>query len=195
MHVTGIWRTCAKNCGVLVVLGVLVSTSACVTSLHPATAKATTTAIASTPQIEARLRALLNGRTYGSVSSVTWDAPQRRALVIDALEDHTRLSSLPKIDIFQIEKAVWTSQVRPLRVDVVVTANQLDAHGARHSVKVGEAHLTAARSAKFQWATLDWRRAWNEKLYDYQWVDTSIYRSYAPAIPNEQIAARMYQHA
>lgn len=183
MRETSVWRTIARGCGVLAVTCILAGMSACHTSPYPTTQQSTATALAPTPAVETRLRALLKGRSYGAVVNVTWDASQRRATVDDALGNHTSLSSLPKIDIYQIEQVIWTSQIHPLEVDVIVTGNQVDTHDVKHNVKLGEAHLTASRAAKFRWDTLNWRSAWNDNLYDYQWVDERFYQRQSRVSP------------
>lgn len=163
-------------CGMIAVLCLASGLGACNRAAAQTHADATATALAPTPTIQTRLARILQGHTYGTATP-TWDAERQVVMVEDALGDHTKLTSLPKIDIFQIEDTIWTSEIHPLEVDVTVTGDHTDAHQKTQVVQLGKARLTARTAAKLHWDTLNWRAAWDERLYDYQWINPVVEQS------------------
>lgn len=172
-RIRGIRSSVIWCCGVVAVLCLVSGLGACDRSDVRTHADATATALAPTPTIQARLAHILRGHTYGTATAM-WDAERQVVVVVDALGSHTKLTSLPKIDIFQIEARIWTSEIHPLEVDVTVTGNHTDAHQKIQVMQLCKVRLTARTAAKLHWDELNWRTAWDDRVYDYQWENPAV---------------------
>jgi hypothetical protein len=82
-------------------------------------------------------------------------------------------SSLIKLDMFTIQRTLWTKWHGPLtEVDVNVEGPLQDAYGNVSTGLYAHTQLTAATASLFNWANLDQDSAWN--VYDAAYIRSDI---------------------
>lgn len=82
-------------------------------------------------------------------------------------------------DCFFIEQALWTSRLNLVEpaIYVDVQSDLVDKYGNSSRGDIGKVALSRDTEKKFNWANLDYQTAWNNKIFDQQWLLPDIANS------------------
>lgn len=75
-----------------------------------------------------------------------------------------------QFDCFDIQKAVWTSQMHVSGIEVDILGPLVDKYGNESTGLIGTCTLLDTTAQKVNWSNLSPRIAWQNQIYDDQWL-------------------------
>ncbi len=114
-----------------------------------------------------------NSGALGSNITVKYYASSNSAKITETIESAWSKASAKRYiqdDCYHFQKAVWTSHIKVSSIDVNVLGPLVDKYGKQSIGLVGSCTLLDTTAQKINWSNMDYRTAWENQIYDYQWL-------------------------
>jgi hypothetical protein len=110
----------------------------------------------------------------GKITKVTDDGGMHVTEYIpgNSIWDHSTAKTMIETDSFNIEQALWKSQLGSVEpaIYVNIQSDLTDQYGNPTVDDMGTVALSYDTEQKFNWSGLDYQTAWDNQDYDQQWL-------------------------
>ena len=121
---------------------------------------------------------------YGSREGIVYTENTKELQVLfyissNQVLDNNNLKNMIEINCFDAQKALWTSKLKRIVNSIIIhiQSDLVDKYGNQSKGEVGTATLTSATNLMIQWDNIDFGSAWDNQVYDDQWMLPSIEKS------------------
>ena len=126
----------------------------------------------------------LSPTPYGSREGILYTENTKELQVLfyissNQVLDNNNLKNMIEINCFDTQKALWTSRLKGIVNSIIIhiQSDLVDKYGNQSKGEVGTATLTSATNSMIQWDNIDFGPAWDNQVYDVQWMLPSIEKS------------------